>query len=198
MAKKGKKKKVEEDEVETPKPKKGKGKGKKEPKGPKPAEDKKRGATGQTWGLNVGQTWLRMLEQNSRKKMVDSEMAEFMQEEFPANKDYTVADIKLHRNLFNRGRIRDQEPFGKELPDDDKLHEYQEKDGKLIKLPLRAPKVAAKKKGKKKKTEDVAEDAEFEDDDDEEEDEEEEEEEEEDEVDEPEPKPKKKKRRRAA
>jgi hypothetical protein len=135
---------------------------------PKAAEGKKRGATGTTWGLNVGQTWLKMLEDNRKKKLVDIDMVEFMCAEFPNNKEYTVEDIRLHRNLFNRGRIRDQDPFGIELEEGEKLHEYAEKDGKKTKLPLRA----VRKKGAKKKkpsTEDVPEEPDFDDEDEEEE-----------------------------
>lgn len=178
--------------------------------GPTPAKDKKRGATGQTWGLNVGQTWLRLLEQNRKKRLTDVEMRDFMRTEFPNNKEYSLADIKLHRNLFNRGRIRDQEPFGEELPDDEKLHEYKVKDGKKVKLPLKAKAAPGKGKKKKTKTEDVAdeadldddesEDEESEDDDEdadetEEEDEDDEEDEDEEEEEEEEPAPKKRSRK---
>jgi hypothetical protein len=150
---KAKKKQKEEAQVD-PKPAKD--------EGPKKASDKKRGATGQSWGLNVGQTWLRMLEQNKKKRLTDVEMRDFMITEFPGNKQYSLADIKLHRNLFNRGKIRDQEPYGVELPEDEKLHEYEEKDGKKVKLPLKAKRAPGAKK-KKAKTEDVPDDADLDD-----------------------------------
>lgn len=87
-----------------------------------------KGKKGKRWGLTMNETWVRLFEEQPKKKKTDDDLVKFMSAEFPdSERCKRVATIRMHRGLFNRGKIagqsraprREVPPFdgqGNELP----------------------------------------------------------------------------------
>lgn len=60
---------------------------------------------GKTSGKTVQEHWYDLFKSNFKDKLSDSKLAVEKKKEFPNGKDYTEKDIKVHRSMFNRGKL---------------------------------------------------------------------------------------------
>jgi hypothetical protein len=99
-----------------------------------------RGLVGRTSGLKVAAFWGQLMKTNFKERLNDEQLCKAMNKEFPPGdgEAYDVADVKAHRNLYNKGKLRFQEAAPKKP-----LHEF---DKKKNALPLWGTRGATKKK----------------------------------------------------
>jgi hypothetical protein len=101
-----------------------------------------RGKIGITSKLRVAQYWAKLLKENHTKHLTDKQLAETMTKEFPGGKtSYDVLDVRTHRSLYNKGKLRFQE-----VVPSTPVHEF---DAKGTALPLWGEKSKLKTTAKK-------------------------------------------------
>lgn len=81
-------------------------------------------------------TWTELFKANPKEKLTDVQIAKAMSSEFPGKTAYEPSDVRVHRGLYNKGKLAHQTATP-ESP----VHEY-DKDGTA--LPLWGEKSAAK------------------------------------------------------
>jgi hypothetical protein len=111
--------------------------------------------TGVTTGLSVQAHWLVLFENNERPRAkggrkTDAELVAAMQAEFPNGKQYTEADIRMHRQLYISGRLialrRRNDAKGKDTARE--IHRFDENGRKIPNRVNFAPPAPAKGKGR--------------------------------------------------
>lgn len=105
----------------------------------------------------VYETWIRIFDENTKKKLNDEQLANAMQTAHPGKKAYTAADVAKHRSLYNNGKIKSQTKAPKvkveQVGGTKKAKAVKEKPAAKAKKVKKVKKVApvAKKKVKLKK-----------------------------------------------
>ena len=84
--------------------------------GPKRGNGGRRREVGQTWGLGVGETWIRVFEEQPTEKKTDAEIAEFMIREFPDARAAYFLNVVGVRNRYNTGRLTNTGEDGQSEP----------------------------------------------------------------------------------
>jgi hypothetical protein len=114
---------------------------------------------GKTTDISVQAHWLVLFENNERPaskggRADDSELVARMKAEFPQGKDYTEADIRMHRQLYISGRLialrRRNERRGKDTARE--IHRFE--NGKVVpnRVNFKVETKKTKKSAKKAKT----------------------------------------------
>lgn len=78
-----------------------------------------KGRAGKTSGLKVAEFWEKLMSGNFKTRATDEQLCKAMNKEFPSDTPYDVADVKAHRSLFNKGKLRFQKSKPKQP-----LHEF--------------------------------------------------------------------------